>query len=49
MKLPGPDHPITIKADGARVRVRFGNRIIADTTKALMLAEAMRCSRSRAR
>ena len=40
MKLPGPDHPITIKADGARVRVRFGNRIIADTTKALMLAEA---------
>ena len=40
MKQPGPDHPITIEADGARVRVRFGNRVIADTTKALTLREA---------
>lgn len=40
MRLPGPDHPITIERDSARVRVRFGNRIIADTTQALMLREA---------
>lgn len=40
MKQPGPDHPIAIEPNGARVRVRFGNRIIADTAKALALREA---------
>ena len=40
MKLPGPDHPITIERNGTRVRVRFGNMIIADTTRALALREA---------
>lgn len=40
MKLPGPDHPITIEQACARVRVRFGNRIVADTTQALLLHEA---------
>ena len=40
MKLPGPDHPITIVAADKRVRVRFGGQIIADTAKALTLKEA---------
>jgi uncharacterized protein (DUF427 family) len=40
MKQPGPDHPLTIEPSGARVRVRFGNRIIADTTQAVTLREA---------
>jgi uncharacterized protein (DUF427 family) len=40
MKLPGPDHPITISQHGARVRVTFAGRVIADTTQALRLAEA---------
>lgn len=40
MKLPGPDHPITITANPRRVRVTAGNVVIADTTKALTLKEA---------
>ncbi len=40
MKLPGPDHPITISQHGARVRVTHAGHVIADTTKALKLAEA---------
>ena len=40
MKLPGPDHPITITANGNRVRVIFAGQVIADTTRALTLAEA---------
>lgn len=40
MKLPGPDHPITITPNGKRVRVSFGGKIIADTQKALTLQEA---------
>jgi uncharacterized protein (DUF427 family) len=40
MKLPGPDHPITISQNGGRVRVTFAGRVIADTTQALRLAEA---------
>ncbi|HXD44633.1 MAG TPA: DUF427 domain-containing protein [Pseudolabrys sp.] len=40
MKQPGPDHPITISRSGRHVRVRFGGRIIADTTRALELKEA---------
>jgi uncharacterized protein (DUF427 family) len=40
MKLPGPDHPITISRSGKRVRVSFAGRTIADTTKALTLKEA---------
>ena len=40
MKLPGPDHPITISQHGPRVRVTHAGRVIADTTKALRLAEA---------
>jgi uncharacterized protein (DUF427 family) len=40
MKLPGPDHPITITANPKRVRVLAGNLVIADTTQALTLKEA---------
>jgi len=40
MKLPGPDHPITITSNDARVRVIFAGQVIADTTRALTLAEA---------
>ncbi|MEP7030461.1 MAG: DUF427 domain-containing protein [Pseudolabrys sp.] len=40
MKLPGPDHPITIAGNAKRVRVTFGGTIIADSTRALRLEEA---------
>jgi uncharacterized protein (DUF427 family) len=40
MKLPGPDHPITITANPKRVRVLAGGIVIADTTQALTLKEA---------
>jgi uncharacterized protein (DUF427 family) len=40
MKLPGPDHPISITPSGKRVRVTFAGRTIADTTQALTLSEA---------
>ena len=39
MKLPGPDHPITISRRGKRVRVTFAGRVIADTEDALTLKE----------
>ena len=39
MKQPGPDHPIAITPSGTRVRVRFGSRVVADTTAALILRE----------
>ena len=34
MKLPGPDHPITIAKNEKRVRVSFAGRVVADTTRA---------------
>lgn len=40
MKLPDPDHPITITRNSKRVRIMFAGRVIADTTRALMLKEA---------
>ena len=40
MKLPGPDHPITIVRNKNRVRVSFAERVVADTTRALTLREA---------
>jgi len=40
MKLPGPDHPITIAPNGKRVRVTFAGEVIADTRRALTLKEA---------
>jgi uncharacterized protein (DUF427 family) len=35
-----PDHPITITAGSHRVRVTFAGRVVADTRRALSLAEA---------
>lgn len=40
MKLPGPDHPITIKANPKRLQVLFRGHLIADTRGALELKEA---------
>ena len=40
MKIPGPDHPITITPNRGRVRVSAGGIVIADTTHALTLKEA---------
>ncbi|HTP81549.1 MAG TPA: DUF427 domain-containing protein [Alphaproteobacteria bacterium] len=40
MKLPGPDHPITITPNPRRVRVSFGGRVVAETSRALTLKEA---------
>src|SRR3569832_2862762 len=40
LKVPGPDHPITITRSGKHVRVSFAGVTIADTTRALELKEA---------
>lgn len=40
MKLPGPDHPITITPTPSRVRVLADGVVIAETTAALTLKEA---------
>ena len=40
MKAPGADHPITITPTKGRVQVKFGGRVIADSTRALTLREA---------
>jgi uncharacterized protein (DUF427 family) len=40
MKIPGPDHPISIEPHPQRVRVIFNGRTVADTTRALVLREA---------
>jgi uncharacterized protein (DUF427 family) len=40
MKIPGPDHPITITPTPRRVRVSAGGVVIAETSAALTLKEA---------
>lgn len=40
IKVPGPDHPITIEHNPRRVTVTLAGQIIADTTEALTLQEA---------
>jgi uncharacterized protein (DUF427 family) len=40
MKIPGPDHPISIVANPSRVVVKVGGKVIADTRDALTLKEA---------
>src|SRR6202051_2356813 len=40
VKLPGPDHPISIQRNPARVVVSVTGRVIADTRNALTLREA---------
>jgi len=40
MKIPGPDHPISIDANPTRVVVTVGGKVIADSRDALTLREA---------
>jgi len=40
VKIPGPDHPITIERNPARVIVSIAGRVVADTREALTLREA---------
>ena len=40
VKLPGPDHPITITPHPAHVVVTAGGKVVADTRDALALREA---------
>ena len=40
VKVPGPDHPITIERNARRVVVRVAGRVVADTRNALTLKEA---------
>jgi len=40
VRIPGPDHPITIEPTQGRVIVKQGDTVIADTTDALTLREA---------
>jgi uncharacterized protein (DUF427 family) len=40
IKVPGPDHPISIERNSARVVVSVAGRVIADTRNALTLREA---------
>ncbi len=40
MKVPGPDHPITIKPHAMRVTVTYNGAKIAESERALLLEEA---------
>jgi uncharacterized protein (DUF427 family) len=39
-RIPGPDHPITIETSDEHVVVSAGDRVVADSTAALVLREA---------
>jgi len=40
VKVPGPDHPISITRNLSRIVVRAGGKIVADTRRAWTLREA---------
>src|SRR5258707_9527094 len=40
IKIPGPDHPISVERNSSRVVVSVAGRVIADTREALTLHEA---------
>jgi uncharacterized protein (DUF427 family) len=40
MKVPGPDHPITLTENLSRIVVKAGGKVIADTRAAVTLREA---------
>jgi uncharacterized protein (DUF427 family) len=40
IRIPGPDHPITIEANPSRVVVTVAGRVVADSRAALTLREA---------
>jgi uncharacterized protein (DUF427 family) len=39
IKIPGPDHPITIEKNPNRVVISFGGEVLADTDNALTMRE----------
>jgi uncharacterized protein (DUF427 family) len=39
IKIPGPDHPITITRSKNRVRVTVAGKVIAESTRTLLLEE----------
>lgn len=39
IRIPGPDHPITISPAQGKVRVTLAGRIVAESTRALRLEE----------
>ncbi len=39
IRIPGPDHPITISPTQSRLRVTVAGRIVAQSTRALRLEE----------
>ena len=39
IRIPGPDHPITISPVAGKVRVTVAGRIVAESTRALQLEE----------
>jgi uncharacterized protein (DUF427 family) len=40
IKVPGPDHPITIERNASHIIVKVAGRIVADTRDAMTLSEA---------
>lgn len=40
MKIPGPDHSITITPSKEHVRVIFNGKVVADSSRALVLQES---------
>jgi uncharacterized protein (DUF427 family) len=40
VKIPGPDHPITVTPDSRHVTVKVAGHTVADTRRALRLQEA---------
>jgi uncharacterized protein (DUF427 family) len=47
VKIPGPDHPISVERNASRVVVTVAGRIVADTRKALTLEQKRSWRRSR--
>jgi uncharacterized protein (DUF427 family) len=41
IRIPGPDHPITISPVEGKVRVTVAGRIVAESTRALLLEESV--------
>ena len=39
IKIPGPDHPITVSPAEGKVRVTVAGKIVAESTRALLLEE----------
>jgi uncharacterized protein (DUF427 family) len=39
MKVPGPDHPITIEPNAQHVRVTFNGKIVAESARSLVMRE----------